>query len=685
MLNVFFETMMQYYVIVFIFKLFLNPNVMQEYTKAPPNTSRALDGKPKASRQAPMSEMLQACRNRVLAMQSVEHESAEVGGDGQEASVVQQGHQGIVQRRSSEVEDEIIQGKYPGGVMQRQIQISGSVGYVEKVLQHISSLLDGDWTAIKQGKGEGDVLQTLDVDDGYKEKIDDFIALGKTPGAQMIRRRIASKDAGDYADFGLQTVIKDINAASSTDGMSEVGWNSEEKMICYTQAGFQLNPPEILLAHEIGHVDGALSGETNGAYGAHGYDIPYFKIPPSPLFPDGGNVKENTEELRNTGIKVEKPGWKENPFSENAIRKSKGLPERMLYSKLVSWWIRDGKLVLDPPVNKDILKYYREVVGLEGVSAIVATEIAKEASLSGKKGNVCKAIMDYIATGGAAKEILISDIPDDVAPKPLEQPVAQESGESVQLKKETASGSQSGPVQFDGWSVGGQEVAVDGTFNKPIPVAADAALCARIGVLKTAVLTAKEGGESVLLYLAAGTANRAANGTNPSLGGTVDLGLQQHPPIIGDAEKQGYRTIVLNIDDFSGSESEEKFNGLFPMSGKTTDGKDAQSITALRELFEIVYSTGTGDKLGQVILVNAVEDTKPKKDGGTHDLDHSKFRGYPGFKALFPGKARMGQFTYATSYFQYPGFDLYKNIGNPKIGFLHKAGVGLSGLADLAL
>jgi hypothetical protein len=50
---------------------------MREYTKKPENQSRSLDSNPKASRQAPIADILQAYKNGTLGRQPVQRESVE--------------------------------------------------------------------------------------------------------------------------------------------------------------------------------------------------------------------------------------------------------------------------------------------------------------------------------------------------------------------------------------------------------------------------------------------------------------------------------------------------------------------------------------------------------------------------------------------------------------------------------
>ncbi|EGK05300.1 MAG: DUF4157 domain-containing protein [Dysgonomonas mossii] len=573
--------------------------------------------------------------------------------------------------------DSLSYGNIANSTLQRQIQISGSPEYIAKVLYQINILLDENWKGIIQGE------ETLEMEDAYLDRIEEFISIGETPAAKLFRRRIASLDSAEYAEWGMQTIIQETDKASSTDGMSTVSWNSEEKMICYTKNGFEINPPEILLAHEIGHADGFLSGETNSAYkkGDKNGMLPY-------IYSESLQIDESAEELRNTGISSSKPdSTLDNPFSENEIRDSKGLSKRLIYSKLISWWVKEDTLTLDPPVNKDILKYYKEKIGLLGVKEIVEKEILEDSSLNAnKKQGIIEIIINYITTEGAESKIVaLSEIPDDTT--------SLQSEDSTQLKEETISNPTSKPIQFDDWTLKGTEIPREpGGFNKGISVEADAKLCTRIDQLIIRVREAIDGEKSVLLYLAVGTANKSANGTNFS--GALELlaiRQQQKPSIIDTAQEKGYTTIVLNIDDFSSSESDEKFDGLFPMSGKTTDEKEAQSIGKLKELFGLVYSTEgktTEGKTikGQVILVNAVEDTKPAKSDTDTSLDHSKFRGYLGFTSLFPGRDKKDQFTYATSYLaQYQNFDLYKPTGHSVMGYLYKSGISLSQLSDLTL
>ena len=308
------------------------------------------------------------------------------------------------------INDSLSYGNITNSTFQRKIQISGSSEYTTQVFNQIDILLGGDWEGIKRNGS------TLEIENKYIEKTDEFISIGRTPAAKLVRRRIANRNDTDCEYIDPETIIEETYKASSTNEANKVSWNSEEKMICYTKNGFEINPPVILLAHELGHVDGFLSGETVRAYEKVNDQIEItYKIPDSE-----DEVMEYVEELRNTGIAPSNLDSRlDNPFSENEIRKSMGLSERVIYTKLISWWIKNKILTLDPPVNQTILKYYNEVVGLRGVEAIIEEEINKDLSLKAKKKGITKKIMNYIETYGSTKTtILLNEIPNDTTSKP---------------------------------------------------------------------------------------------------------------------------------------------------------------------------------------------------------------------------------------------------------------------------
>lgn len=92
---------------------------MREYTKKPENQSRTLDSNPRAARQAPISEILQAYKNGNLGRQSVQRESIEdedllqTKKSGQApASDVLQRYKDSIQRNAPEEDEELLQGKF---------------------------------------------------------------------------------------------------------------------------------------------------------------------------------------------------------------------------------------------------------------------------------------------------------------------------------------------------------------------------------------------------------------------------------------------------------------------------------------------------------------------------------------------------------------------------------------------
>lgn len=90
---------------------------MREYIKNPENQSRTLDSNPKASRQAPISDVLQAYMNGTLGKRSIQREKAEdedllqTKRSGQSpTNVVLQRYKGSIQQYVQE--DELLQGKF---------------------------------------------------------------------------------------------------------------------------------------------------------------------------------------------------------------------------------------------------------------------------------------------------------------------------------------------------------------------------------------------------------------------------------------------------------------------------------------------------------------------------------------------------------------------------------------------
>jgi hypothetical protein len=91
---------------------------MKDSIRKPENTSRSLDNQPRASRQAPINEILQAYKDGTLGKQPVQRESVEdedllqAKTSGQApASVILQQYKESIQRYASKEEDELIQGK----------------------------------------------------------------------------------------------------------------------------------------------------------------------------------------------------------------------------------------------------------------------------------------------------------------------------------------------------------------------------------------------------------------------------------------------------------------------------------------------------------------------------------------------------------------------------------------------
>lgn len=70
---------------------------MREYTKKPENQSRTLDGNPRASRQVPISEILQAYKNRTLGKRPIQRKSME--GKNLQQSTFETTDQSVVQMR----------------------------------------------------------------------------------------------------------------------------------------------------------------------------------------------------------------------------------------------------------------------------------------------------------------------------------------------------------------------------------------------------------------------------------------------------------------------------------------------------------------------------------------------------------------------------------------------------------
>ena len=92
---------------------------MREYTKKPENQSRTLDSNPRASRQAPISEILQAYKNSTLGRQPVQRESVEDEdllqtkiSEQTPVSVILQRYKESMQRNAPKEDEELLQGKF---------------------------------------------------------------------------------------------------------------------------------------------------------------------------------------------------------------------------------------------------------------------------------------------------------------------------------------------------------------------------------------------------------------------------------------------------------------------------------------------------------------------------------------------------------------------------------------------
>ncbi len=292
--------------------------------------------------------------------------------------------------------------------IQRKITLGGDEEYNSKVVAHIKKLMDDNLAGVIISNGGA----TIEMDPSYAEKVEEFINFGKSASAKLIRSRIAHGMHEDRKEWGIKSLnISPTDEASTSDGMAGVNWNAGEQMICYTEKGFQLNPPEILLAHEIGHADGFLM-DAMGTMNPPAPEKATYHVPDAlvsehekPL-----DVGESPEELRNTGIPAKEHPLP-NPFSENDIRKERGLPQRLVYSKLVSWWIKDGVLTMDQPFNKQVLALYRRT-GLPGVLEIVRDEVVKVFGTDPSKAEkTTNAIMAFIEKGAQQTEsVKISEL-----------------------------------------------------------------------------------------------------------------------------------------------------------------------------------------------------------------------------------------------------------------------------------
>lgn len=91
---------------------------MREYSKKPENQSRALDSNPRASKQAPIADILQAYKNGTLGRQLVQCESVEneelpqAKTSQAPTSVILQRYKGSIQRYAPKEDYELLQGKF---------------------------------------------------------------------------------------------------------------------------------------------------------------------------------------------------------------------------------------------------------------------------------------------------------------------------------------------------------------------------------------------------------------------------------------------------------------------------------------------------------------------------------------------------------------------------------------------
>lgn len=96
-----------------------NQSIMREYANKPESQSRTLDSNPRASRQAPIADILQAYKNGTLGRQPVQRESmeddellqAKASGQAPVGAILQR-HKENVQRFATEQEDDLLQGKF---------------------------------------------------------------------------------------------------------------------------------------------------------------------------------------------------------------------------------------------------------------------------------------------------------------------------------------------------------------------------------------------------------------------------------------------------------------------------------------------------------------------------------------------------------------------------------------------
>lgn len=230
-------------------------------------------------------------------------------------------------------------GEDNNSLIQRKIIINGDEEYINKVRSNIDILLSQDWRGINIKASENNL--TLDLDDKYLHQA--FIDLaGDNKSATLLRRRIASIGKDPFGGNNDMIIEKTEDSSAFDFGSDSMAvlWNSEEKMICYTENGFQLCPPEILLAHEIGHADGFYTQPIDGI---------------SEEYDRVNKLSAPYEEVRNVGLFDDDS----NPYSENMIRSQRGYPKRLVYNKLVNWWVKEGKVYLELCGDDEVLRFYR--------------------------------------------------------------------------------------------------------------------------------------------------------------------------------------------------------------------------------------------------------------------------------------------------------------------------------------
>lgn len=96
-----------------------NQSVMREYANKPDSQFRTLDSNPRASRQAPIADILQAYKKGTLGRQPVQRESmeddellqAKASGQAPVGAILQR-HKENIQRFATEQEDDLLQGKF---------------------------------------------------------------------------------------------------------------------------------------------------------------------------------------------------------------------------------------------------------------------------------------------------------------------------------------------------------------------------------------------------------------------------------------------------------------------------------------------------------------------------------------------------------------------------------------------